>query len=79
MSDGEDAFSTTVKLTRGTSTDDRDTLKTTITAPDVETLKHRVEAVKEHMESWADDLRDVQPETSRRTGENQSELGKVKP
>ncbi|WP_353634587.1 hypothetical protein ABSL23_02205 [Halobacterium sp. NMX12-1] len=79
MSDGEDAFSTTVKLTRGTSTDDRDTIKTTVTAPDVEMLNQRVEAVKNYMESWADDLRDVQPETSRRTSEDQQDLASVKP
>jgi hypothetical protein len=73
----EDAFSTTVKLQRGTSTDDRDTLKTTVSAPDVETLNDRVEAVKAYMAEWAEDLRDVQPEASRRTSEDQTDLGSV--
>ncbi|MCD2199071.1 hypothetical protein LPA44_04050 [Halobacterium sp. KA-4] len=77
MSD-EAAFSTTVKLTRGTSTDDRDTIKTTVSAPDVETLNDRVDAVKAYMAEWADDLRDVQPEASRRTSEDQQDLGSVK-
>jgi len=76
MSDN-DAFSTTVKITRGTSTDDRDTINTTVSAPDVETLNERVEAVKAYMAEWADDLRDVQPETSRRTDEDQQDLGSV--
>lgn len=76
MSD-DDAFSTTVELTRGTSTDDRDKIRVKVSAPDVTALNRRVEDVKEHMEAWADDLRDVQPEQGRRTSEDQTELGSV--
>ena len=78
MSDDEDVISVTVKMTRGSGTDDRDTLKATVSAPDVHLLNERVEDVKQHMESWADDLRDLQPEQGRSTTENQQDLGSVK-
>ena len=76
MSD-EDAISVTVKMTRGTGTDDRDTLKATVSAPDVHLLNERVEDVKEHLESWADDLRDVQPKAGRSTSDDQQDLRSV--
>lgn len=77
MSDDEDTFSTTLTLTRGSGTDDRDKIRVKVSAPDVTSLDRRVSEVRESMESWADDLRDVQPEQSRKTSEDQTELGAV--
>lgn len=76
MSDG-DGFSTTLTLTRGSGSRDKDKIKVQVSAPTVEELDDRVQKVRRRMEDWADDLRDVQPEQSRQTGENQSELGSV--
>lgn len=76
MSDDEDAFSTTLKLTRGTSTDDRDTIKVQVSAPSVDALDRRVDDLRERMESWADDLREVQP-TGRSTHDDQQDLRSV--
>lgn len=77
MSD-EDAVEITIEVTRGTSTDDRDKMRAKVSAPNVDLLEDRVEAVKARMESWADDLRSVQPEKGRGVDEDQSELSEVR-
>lgn len=72
---GDDAFSYTVKLKRGGGDDVQ---KVTVTAPDIETLESRVEAVRERLERWADDYREIQPDDSRRRlTEDQSSLREV--
>ncbi|WP_312907054.1 DUF7389 domain-containing protein [Natronosalvus caseinilyticus] len=60
MSD-EDALEITVELTRGTSTDDRDKIRAKVSAGNVDELEHKVEQVRERLEQWAEDLREVQP------------------
>lgn len=72
---GNDAFSYTVKLKRGGGDDVQ---KVTVTAPDIETLETRVEAVRERLERWADDYRAIQPDdSSRRLTDDQSSLREV--
>lgn len=77
---GDEPFTMTVELTRGTSTDDRDKQRVKVSAHDVEQLEHRVEAVRERMEQWADEFRAVQPDgrSDRRLDEDQRELGQLK-
>jgi hypothetical protein len=78
MSDGDDAFSTTVTLTRGTGSRDKDKLKVKVSAPSVDALDRRVRDVREKMESWAGDFRQVQPtEGGRSTPDDQTDLGSV--
>ncbi|USZ71984.1 DUF7389 domain-containing protein [Natronosalvus halobius] len=60
MSD-EDSLEITVELTRGTSTDDRDKIRAKVSAGNVDELEHKVEQVRERLEQWAEDLREVQP------------------
>jgi hypothetical protein len=74
---GEDAFSTTVTLTRGTGSRDKDKIKVEVSAMTVEELDDRVNALRKRMESWAADLRDVQPEEARKMPDDQTELGAV--
>lgn len=62
MSDDGDAFEITIELTRGTSTDDRDKQRMKVSAATIDTLDTKVEAVKQKMEDWADDFREIQPE-----------------
>jgi hypothetical protein len=72
---GDDAFSYTVKLKRGGGDDVQ---KVTVTAPDIETLETRVEAVRERLERWAGDYREIQPDdSSRRLTDDQSSLREV--
>jgi len=71
---GDDAFSYTVKLKRGGG---NDVQKVTVTAPDIETLETRVEAVRERLEEWAGEYRDIQPDDRRRLTEDQSSLREV--
>jgi len=78
MSDGEDAFSTTVTLTRGTGSRDKDKLKVKVSAPTVDALHERVQNVRERMDSWAADFRQVQPTEGRNVDESQQDLGSVK-
>lgn len=77
MSDDDPAFSTVVKLQRGTSTDDRDTLKISVEAHDIEQLEQRVEQVRERSEQWADDFRSIQPQQGREIADDQQALGEV--
>jgi hypothetical protein len=70
-----DPFQTTLKATRGTGTDDRDTVKVQVSAQSIDQLADRVEQVRERMEDWADDLREIQPDEGRDHPEDQSTLG----
>jgi hypothetical protein len=70
MTDG--AFTYTVKLKRGD-----DTQKCKVTAPDIETLTNRVDAVREKLGEWAGDYREIQPDDETRLADDQSELGEV--
>lgn len=80
MSDEGDDFEVTIKVQRGTSTDDRDTLRAKVSASTIDGLEAKVEALEDRLEQWADDLRDVQPtaETVRdhaALDDDQTELG----
>jgi len=68
----DDAFTYTVKLKRGD-----DTQKCKVTAPDIETLTNRVDAVREKLGEWAGDYREIQPDDETRLADDQSELGEV--
>lgn len=77
MSDDDDAFSTTVTLTRGTGTDDRDKMKVSVSAPTVDELNTRVQDVREKMEAWAGEFRQVQPTGRRGKDDDQQDLRSV--
>jgi predicted nucleic acid-binding Zn-ribbon protein len=78
VSDDESGITLTVEVTRGTDTDDRDKLRAKVEARDVDQLERRVEAVKERMETWADDLREIQPVGTRLAQhDDQSTLGEA--
>lgn len=77
MSDDEDAFSTTVTLTRGTGSRDKDKIKVSVSAPSVDALNRRVMEVRERMEEWASELRQVQPTDSDGLPDDQTDLGSV--
>jgi len=75
----EEPLSVTVKIQRG-DTDNRDTLKATVEAETIDELDRKVEQVREKMDSWADEFRDIQPTNARTRaalGEDQQELGEV--
>jgi len=73
----DDPYELTVELTRGTKTDDRDKLKAKVSGDTIEELEERVEQLKSRMESWAEDLRNVQPQVRPSQDEAQTELGGV--
>jgi len=77
VSDDDPAFSAVVKLQRGTKTDDRDTLKISVEAHDIEQLHRRIEDVRERTEQWADEFRAIQPQRGRELTDDQRELGEV--
>lgn len=68
----DDAFTYTVKLKCGD-----DTQKCKVTAPDIETLTERVDAVRERLGEWAGDYREIQPEEGPGLADDQSELSEV--
>ncbi|MFC7069513.1 DUF7389 domain-containing protein [Halobaculum lipolyticum] len=71
-----DEFETTVEVTRGTGTSDRDKFRTKVTAPDMETLTERVRELREEVEDWAEDFRTIQPDGDQRhLSDDQSTLG----
>lgn len=70
-------YSVTLKLQRG-DTDNRDQIKTTVEANSIEALEEKVEAVRERMEGWADDLGEIQPSrgwTEEQLPDDQATLG----
>ncbi|QSG02504.1 DUF7389 domain-containing protein [Natranaeroarchaeum sulfidigenes] len=70
----DDAIEITVQMTRGTSTDDRDKIKAKVGASDVDELDRRMRQVKDRLEDWADDIREIQPRERRGLDEDQSTL-----
>lgn len=68
----DDAYQYTVTLKRG---DDKQKCK--VTAPDIETLTERVDAVRERLGEWAGDYNEIRPDEQRRLAEDQSELGEA--
>lgn len=77
MPDDDDAFSLTVEVTRGTSTDDRDKFKAKVSAPTVGKLHERVEELRAKMEEWAEDFRTLQPTEGKTVTDDQSTLGRA--
>jgi len=77
MSDDAEVFETKIVVTRGTGSNDRDKFTTKITAPDLETLTHRVERVREETADWAGEFRQIQPTEGGSLHEDQSSLGGV--
>jgi archaellum component FlaC len=68
-------YSTTVKLQRGTGTDDRDTIKMQVSAGSIEELNERVRELRQEAEQWADAFRSIQPTVGRSVSDDQATLG----
>jgi hypothetical protein len=77
----EHAFTVETKLTRGTSTDDRDTVKASVSADSLDELDTRLSDLRDRLEHHVESLRSIQPDsqTGRRVADDQSELGEVSP
>jgi len=58
----EDAILLKIKLTRGTSTDDRDAITATVSGATVAEARERVEELKLELEEWVEGFRELQPE-----------------
>lgn len=70
-----DEFSYTVKLKRGSG---QDVQKCTVTAPDIQLLEERVDAVRQRMQKWAGEYREIQPDDrGRRLADDQTGLDEV--
>lgn len=65
----------TLKMTRGTSSDDKEVLKTTVTADSLEELDEKMSAIRERMDEWAGDLCEIQPAARPAGHDDQSTLG----
>lgn len=76
MTDEEAAYSVDVKIQRGNGTDDRDTLKATVSAHTLEELDERIEQMHDRLEDLAERTRAIQPDdtTARRLTEDQATL-----
>lgn len=68
-----DTFETKIVMTRGTGSTDKEKITQTVTAPDMSTLKERVDDVRDEMEDWADDFRAINPD--RPLDDGQTSLG----
>lgn len=62
MTEDDPTFSMDVKIQRGNGTDDRDTLKATVQADDLQTLDARREAMTKRLEEQAAQVRAIQPD-----------------
>lgn len=77
MSDDEPAYSAVVKLQRGTKTDDRDTLKVSVDAHDIQQLDERISEIRERSEQWANEFRAIQPQRGPAAPDDQAKLDEV--
>jgi len=64
MSDDDDV-EVSIKLQRGTGTDNRDTWTTTVTGASVEEVDQKVSKLRERVERWTAEFRNIQPDDSR--------------
>lgn len=74
MSDG-DAYDVTVKMTRGTSSDDKEVVKTEVSADSLDEFDEKMTAIRERMDDWAGDLREIQPVAHPAGHDDQATLG----
>ena len=78
MSD-DTAYSVKTKLTRGTSTDDRDTIEATVQADTLDELDEKLERVRDRLADHAEHVRAIQPNPDEdRLAEDQAALDEVK-
>lgn len=70
----DEPFSYTVKLKRGSGDDVQ---KCKVTAPDIETLECRVDDVRQRLQKWAKEYREIEPERRRPITDDQSSLREV--
>jgi len=73
----DDDLELQIKMTRGGDAGNKETMKATVSAPDVETLDDRVTDLRERMQGWALEFREIQPEEERLLPDDQSQLGEV--
>jgi len=78
MSD-EELYSVETKLTRGTSTDDRDTIKATVSADTLDELDEKLADVRGRLAEHAELVRSIQPnpDEERSLTDDQTELSEV--
>lgn len=62
MSEDLEPFEVSVAMTRGTSTDDRDKIKATISAESLEELDEKMIEMRDRLERMAADVRQIQPD-----------------
>jgi len=73
----DDDLELQIKMTRGGNAGNKETMKATVSAPDVETLDDRVTDLRERMKEWSLEFRNIQPEEERLLADDQSRLGET--
>jgi hypothetical protein len=74
MSDDDDAFEFEAKIQRGNGTDDRDTFKAKVSADTIDELDDKVAQVRERIEEYAAEFRQIQPQETRTLADDQATL-----
>jgi hypothetical protein len=62
---GDDAVEVTVKIQRGTGTDNRDTFSATVGGQSVDEVDEKMRQLRQKAEQWAAEFREIQPDDSR--------------
>lgn len=75
MTDEDDAFQFEAKIQRGNGTDDRDSFKAKVSADTIDELDDKVEQIRDRLEGYAYEFRQIQPGERRDLPEDQSTLG----
>jgi len=70
----DDDLKLTVKMTRAGDSGNKETMKATVSAPTVDDLNDRVTKLKDRMDEWALEFRNIQPEQDRMLADDQSRL-----
>jgi len=74
VSSDEPAFEFEAKIQRGNGTDDRDTFKAKVSADSIQELDEKVEDVRDRIEQYASDFRQIQPQEARTIADDQATL-----
>ena len=61
----EDSIEVSVKMQRGTGTDNRDTFTMSVSGPSIDVVDRKMQKLRQRAEQWAGEWRAIQPDDSR--------------
>lgn len=73
----DDGLTVKTQITRGTCSEDKEKITVEVSAADVDELDEKLTRVRERLEQWGEDVRNIQPEQRRERDNDQRDLTEV--